>query len=290
VNQRRIGSGVDVIEVGAIGLGGASWSLADVVDVAGAEATIAAALDAGVTYIDTAAAYTTADEGAHNEKLIAGTLRRLGRTDVLVGTKGGHYRTGNTWPIDGRPESIRRDCEASLAALGVDALPLYFLHWPDPEVDFATSMGTLEELRQEGKIVRTGASNVTAEQLAVAMKITPLAAIQNNFSPFNLADRDLIAECEQLGITYVVYSPLGGPNRPRPLAEQLPGATARAAELGVSIQRLVLAWELSLSSAVLPVAGSTRPASIIDSAAASDLTLDDETLAVLERDLGNIAL
>jgi aryl-alcohol dehydrogenase-like predicted oxidoreductase len=284
--QRQIGDA----SVGGIGLGGATWSLAKEVDVAGAESTIEAALDAGVTYIDTAAAYTTADEGAHNEKLIAKALRRLGRSDVLVGTKGGHYRDGGTWPIDGRPESIRRDCEASLAALEVDALPLYFLHWPDPEVDFATSIGTLEELRREGKVVRTGASNVSAEQLAVAMGIGPLAAIQNNFSPFNLVDRELITECERLGIAYTVYSPLGGSNRPAPLAERLPTAAARATALGVSIQRVVLAWELSLSSTILPVAGSTRPASILDSAAAADLQLDDETLAAINDDLKESAL
>jgi aryl-alcohol dehydrogenase-like predicted oxidoreductase len=279
--QRTIGD----VSVGAIGLGGASWSLAAELDEARSEATIEAALDAGVTYFDTAAAYTTADEGAHNERLIARALQRLGRDDVLVGTKGGHYRDGNTWPIDGRPESIRRDCEASLVALGLDALPLYFLHWPDPQVDFVDSIGALEELRLEGKVVRTGASNVSAEQLALALGVSPLSAIQNNFSPFNLADRDLIDECARLDIAYVVYSPLGGSNRKTPLRVALPATARRADDLGVSIEQLVLAWELSLSDRVIPVSGSTRPASIRDSAAAADLTLDDQTIAAIDDDL-----
>lgn len=273
------------VNVSAIGLGGASLSLADNRDATGAEATIAAALEAGITYLDTAAAYTTADESAHNERLIARVVRKLGRNDILIGTKGGHYRVGDNFPIDGRPESIRRDCEASLKALELEALPLYFLHLPDPHVPFEDSVGALEDLRVEGKVQRTGVSNVDADQFETALAITPLSAIQNNFSPFNLADLDLIAQCEKVGVTYAVYSPLGSGNRPAPLREFLPSTATRAAALGVTIEQIVLAWELRLSLAVLPIVGSTRAVTIRNSAAAADLALDAATLNAIESDL-----
>jgi aryl-alcohol dehydrogenase-like predicted oxidoreductase len=283
MQQRQIGDA----SVGAIGLGGASLSFADGRDDERSVETILAAIDAGMTYLDTAAVYTTADELGHNERLIARAVARAGRDDLLVGTKGGHYRIGADWPIDGRPESIRRDCEGSLAALGVDVLDLYYLHWPDPEVPFADSVGTLEELRREGKVRRTGVSNVNAQQLAVALGASAISAVQNTFSPFQTRDRDLIAECARHGVAYTSYSPLGGGRQTHRRAD-LPLAAARADELGVSLERVILAWELALSPNLIVISGSTRLATVRDSAAAADLALDPETVAAVESDVASL--
>lgn len=293
------------VAVGPVGLGGASWSFAPDRDRDRAFDTVATAYEAGVRYFDTAAAYTTATEpGAepsrHNEQLLAEALRRVGDpSDVLVGTKGGHLRGSGDFPIDARPTSLRRDCEGSLTALGTDALDLYFLHWPDPAVPIVESVGALEELRVEGLIKRIGVSNVSLEQLELARSVAEITAVQNSFSPFQTRDRghpdDLIAVTERLGIAYLVYSPLGGIDR-RARADRLPRTAAAAARLaaslaegaepgGISVERIILAWELGIAANVIPVTGATRPATVLDSVAAAELALDGATLAAIEADV-----
>jgi aryl-alcohol dehydrogenase-like predicted oxidoreductase len=268
--------------VGAIGLGAASWTFDEGVDERRVFDVVDAAIRAGISYIDTAAAYTTADESAHNERLLRRALR--GR-DVVIGTKGGHYRAGDEFPIDGSRATIRRQVDESLSALGLDALDLYFLHWPDPAIPIEESVGYIDELRAEGKIRRIGVSNVSLEQLERARSVARIAAVQNTFSPFDTSDRSLIAACARDSIAYLVYSPLGGPNAPETLQQRLPLSTARAEQLGVTAQRLVLAWELGLSPTVIPIAGATRVSTVRDSAAASDLRLDDETIAIIESEV-----
>jgi aryl-alcohol dehydrogenase-like predicted oxidoreductase len=130
VQQRRIGDHA----VSAIGLGAMPLSTKDPrPSPADAEAVVHAALDAGVTLIDTADAYAYDEaEFGHNEELVANALRSYGRADVLVATKGGHTRRGRDWELDGSPAYLRRACEASLRRLHVDAIGLYQLHRPDP--------------------------------------------------------------------------------------------------------------------------------------------------------------
>lgn len=277
MEQRRLGDR----EVGAIGLGGASWSIAETRDDKQSEALIRFALENGVTYIDSAAAYTTADEASHNERLVSRAVRASG-LDALIATKGGHRRAGDHWYIDGLPSAIRADCDESLAALGVDAIDLYYLHKPDPHVPFADSVSAIEQLRVEGKVRMTGVSNVSGEQFREALSLTPLAAVQNNFSPFNTSDRALIDECQRHSVAYVVYSPLGGSNRPRTLDAAMPRAATAAASLGVSLERLIIAWELSLAASVIPVVGASRPATLLDSIRATEVDLDDRTREALE--------
>jgi aryl-alcohol dehydrogenase-like predicted oxidoreductase len=250
-----------------------------------AEATILAAIDAGVTMLDTAAAYSTADEPTHNEELIRRVLASRPTADVLVATKGGHTRHGAEWQIDGSADALRSDCERSLRALGVERLDLYYLHKPDPMVPLEESVGALESLRQEGKIALVGLSNVSLDQLHLAVTISPIGAVQNQFSPLNREDLACIDECERRGIAYTVYSPLGGPGFAGGLAARLPRSAARAAALGISLQRHLLGWELSLAAAIIPIVGSRRPASIIDSAKAGDDDFDEESRAALARDL-----
>src|SRR3954453_16998980 len=143
---RRIGD----VEVSAIGLGGMPMSIEGRPDEARSIATIHAALDAGITLFDTADAYHVgADEVGHNESLIAQALASYGvdTSEVLVATKGGHLRPGDgSWTLDGSPDHLRKACEESLKALGVEAIGLYQFHRPDPKVPYAESIGAIKEL------------------------------------------------------------------------------------------------------------------------------------------------
>ncbi len=151
MDTRRIGD----VEVSAIGLGGMPMSIEGRPDEARSLATIHAALDEGVTLIDTADAYHLhADEVGHNETLIAKALASHDRgADVLVATKGGHLRPGDgSWTLNGSPAYLKEACEASLRLLGVEAIGLYQFHRPDPKVPYADSVGAVKELLDEGKI------------------------------------------------------------------------------------------------------------------------------------------
>ncbi|MEO5852862.1 MAG: aldo/keto reductase [Nocardioides sp.] len=282
--QRRIGDRT----VSAIGLGGMPMSVRDHNDEALGITTIRTALDAGVTLIDTADAYSQGqDDFGHNEVLIAKALREhgAGPGDVLVATKGGHTRRGGAWELDGRPEYLREACLASLQRLGVDQIGLYQHHRPDPSVPYDETMGGLKALLDEGLIAQAGISNADPEQIRQARQILGdgLTAVQNQFSPAFRSSEPEIHVCAELGLAFLAWSPLGGMGKAADLGGSW-DAFARVAEKhGVSPQQVCLAWELSLSDAVVPIPGASRPESVLDSVAAADLTLDDEDLATLHR-------
>jgi aryl-alcohol dehydrogenase-like predicted oxidoreductase len=271
-----------------IGLGTMPLSVPGRPDEQQAIRTIHAALGAGVNLLDTADAYS---DGEHDvgagERLIARALRDVPAADrPLVATKGGHTRPGDRWELDGRPEYLRAACEASLRALEVDAIDLYQLHRPDPATPFAESVGALRDLRDEGKIRLVGLSNVTVAQLAEAEAIVEIGAIQNELSlsytyPIGKGE---VAACEERGIAFLAWSPLGGASA---AGEVGAGAVGRlASEHGVSPQRVALAWLLSLSPAVVPIPGSRRPETILDSVAAAELELRAEELEAIGREVG----
>lgn len=244
---------------------------------------IHAALDAGVTLLDTADAYSLDEaEFGHNERLIAQALRGRGE-EVLVATKGGHVRRGADWELDGSPEHLRAACEESLRRLETDCIGLYQLHRPDPEVPFAESVGALRELRDEGKVRLVGLSNVHVAQLEEALSIVEVASVQNELSPrypHPLANGEVEA-CAARGIAFLPWSPLGG----IAAAHEAPGRVApirEAAERhGVSPQRVTLAWLLSLAEVVVPIPGASRPESILDSVGAATLSLSEDELAAI---------
>lgn len=282
MQSRRIGA----VQVSAIGLGGMPMSIERRPDEARSVATIHAALDAGVTFIDTADAYHLhAGEVGHNESLIAKALasHALG-SEVLVATKGGHLRPGDgSWTQDGRPEYLKRACEASLKRLGVEAIGLYQFHRPDPAVPYEESVGAVAELLDEGKIRMAGVSNADPDQIRQADEILGgrLVSVQNQFSPaFRSSDAEL-ALCDELGIAFLPWSPLGGITRAPELGSAYAPFAKVAAAHGVSPQRVCLAWMLSLSPVVVPIPGSSRPETITDSVAAADLTLTPGELAEL---------
>jgi len=281
VQQRSIGD----VPVGAIGLGGMPLSVQGRPDEARALRTVHAALDAGVTLIDTADAYCQGHtEVGHNERLIARALRAYGgdTSAVLVATKGGHTRPpDDSWGLDGSPAYLRKACDASLQALGVEQIGLYQYHRPDPSVPYAESLGALEELRQEGKVRMVGISNASCEQIELARQTTQLAAVQNEFSPAFRSSAAELDLCAQHGIAFLPWSPLGGMSAAGGLGEQHPAFAEVAAERGVSPQQVCLAWELAQAPVVVPIPGASRPESVTASALAADLVLSPEELARL---------
>ncbi|MFC5819489.1 aldo/keto reductase [Nonomuraea harbinensis] len=271
--------------VSAIGLGAMPMSVAGhMPDEDQSVRTLLAALDAGLTLIDTADAYTPShDDPGHNERLVARALSLWSGDagDVLVATKGGHVRTpGGGWDVDGRPEYLKRACDRSLKALGVESIGLYQHHRPDPKVPYEDTIGALKDLHDAGKIELAGISNANPEQIRLAHAILGdrLVSVQNQYSPRFRSSEPEIDVCAELGLAFLPWSPLGGIGR----TGELRDAFAEIGEArGVSPQRVCLAWELARSPVVIPIPGASRPESIRDSAAAATLELTAEELARL---------
>jgi aryl-alcohol dehydrogenase-like predicted oxidoreductase len=278
----------DHVRFGRVGLGAMPLSERGRPDRWQAKETIHAALDAGVRLIDTADAYCLdrTDVG-HNEILVAEALASWDgpRADVVVASKGGHIRDdeGN-WDVDGRPSHLRSAALASRDRLGVDRIRLYQFHRPDPSVPFEQSVEAVAELQRDGIIEHVGLSNVSVEQLESACAIVRVASVQNELSPYVCGSMDVVAWCHRNDVPFLAWAPLGGAARAGGM-ENDPAVVAFAevaVELGVSTQRVVLAWLLSLSPAVTVIPGARRVASIVDSVAAADLQLDGETSARLD--------
>ena len=282
MQTRRIGDH----DVSAIGLGAMPLTMDERPTEEDAIATVHAALDAGVTLIDTADAYTWAERGpGANEEVVAKALASYGgSTDhVLVATKGGHTRDGADWGLDGRPEYLRRACEASLRRLGVEAIGLYQHHRPDPDVPYEETMGGLKDLYDAGLIQRAGISNADPDQIRLAQKVLgdALVSVQNQFSPRFRSSEPEIGVCEDLGLAFLPWSPLGGIAKAKDLGSSYAVFNEVADDRGVSPQQICLAWELALSPCVVPIPGASRPASIQSSAAAVDITLSDDEMSRL---------
>jgi aryl-alcohol dehydrogenase-like predicted oxidoreductase len=272
-------------QVSAIGLGAMPMSVAGhMPDEDQSIRTLLAALDAGVTLIDTADAYTPSHtDPGHNERLVARALSLWSGDSgsVLVATKGGHVRTpGGGWDVDGRPEHLKQACDRSLKALGVESIGLYQHHRPDPKVPYEETMGALKELHDAGKIQMAGISNADPDQIRLAHSVLGdrLVSVQNQYSPRFRSSEPEIDVCEELGLAFLPWSPLGGIGRTGELRDAF---AEIAAARGVSPQRVCLAWELARSPVVIPIPGASRPESILDSAAAADLELTEEELARL---------
>ena len=284
MQTRTLGTGATgTVEVSAIGLGEMPLSLADRPDRRQAIRTVHAALDAGVTFIDTADAYCAdASDFGHGEQLLAEALGSRIR-DVLVATKGGHTRDATgAWHLDGSPDYLRRACDASLQRLGVDAIGLYQHHRPDPEVPYEETIGALKELYDAGKIRMAGISNADPDQIRTARGILggALVSVQNQFAPDFRSSEPELRLCAELGLAFLPWSPLGGIGRAGRIAQQADFAAVAEAH-GVSPQQVCLAWMLAKSPAVIPIPGSSRPETIADSARAADLRLTDAELTKL---------
>jgi aryl-alcohol dehydrogenase-like predicted oxidoreductase len=283
IPRRSLGPGAP--RVTAVGYGGMHLSIQDRPPEDLSIRVIHAALDAGVTLIDTADVYCLdeADIG-HNERLIAVALRswRGKRDEVTVATKGGLTRPGGRWESDGRPEHLRSACERSLQALGIDCIDLYQLHAPDPRVPLAESVGALQALQCEGKIRWVGLSNVSVPQIWEASSIVPVTTVQNRLNPFfrEALAQGVVEYCETRGMGFLAYSPIGGGRLNRKLPNH-PVLQPMAARLGVTPHALVLAWVLAQSPAVVAIPSARTVDHALDSVAAAAIVLSASDLAAI---------
>lgn len=259
-----------------------------------AVATVHAALDSGMTLLDTADIY--APDGAHfghNEVLVGEAVRSWAgssqdRDRIVVATKGGITRApgadGDVWGRAGTPEALSAAARASAARLGVETIDLYYLHRLDPQVPLDEQVEGLAAVRADGIARRIGLSNVTLAQLDRALALVGgpeqggIVAVQNEFSPRYRADADVLTRCAERGIAFLPWSPLGGAAEAGDLGSRYAAFAEVAAGRGVAAQQVALAWLLSLSRTVIPIPGSTRPATARSSAAAADLALTPEEL------------
>ncbi|MFD3374631.1 MULTISPECIES: aldo/keto reductase [unclassified Streptomyces] len=276
------------VQVGAIGLGGMPMSIEGRPDEQRSVATVHAALEAGVTLIDTADAYhRDADEVGHNESLIARAVAEYGgdTSDVLIATKGGHLRPGDgSWTLNGSPEYLKKACDASLERLGVEAIGLYQFHRPDPRVPYEESVGAIRDLLDAGKIRFAGISNAGPDRIRLANEILGgrLVSVQNQFSPAFRSSEPELELCAELGIAFLPWSPLGGISNAGALGSRYAAFADVARTHGVSPQQVCLAWMLAKAPVVIPIPGSSRPETIRDSVAATELKLSAEEQSRLD--------
>jgi aryl-alcohol dehydrogenase-like predicted oxidoreductase len=275
------------VRVSAIGLGEMPLSIEGRPDEAQALRTIHASLDAGVTLIDTADAYSLGgDDVGHGERLVAKALATYSgdTTEVLVATKGGHLRPGDgSWTLNGNPAYLKSAAEASLKALGVDAIGLYQFHRPDPSVDYADSVGAIRDLLDEGKIKLAGISNASVAQITLAQEILGgrLVSVQNQFSLSFRSSEGELDYTRDNQIAFLPWSPLGGIGNAAEVEKKHPAFAEIARERGISAQQVTLAWMLAKGDNVIPIPGSSRPETAQASAAAADIELSADELARL---------
>jgi aryl-alcohol dehydrogenase-like predicted oxidoreductase len=233
------------------------------------------AVELGVNLIDTADAYGP----EVSERLIAEALHPY-PDDLVIATKGGLTRTGpGQWPPDGRPEHLREACEGSLRRLKLERIELYQLHRVDPKVPFEVSLGTLIELRDEGKIAHIGLSNVSVAQLEQGLAMTEIVTVQNRYNLSDRASEDVLDACTERGIGFIPWFPLatGSLAQPGgPLDEVARSHDATPAQIA-------LAWLLSRSPIMLPIPGTSKVAHLEENIAAAQVRLDEDEVRALEQ-------
>lgn len=287
MNTRSIGP----FTVSAIGLGAMPMSMnGDGVLPPRDEAiaTVHAALDAGVTFIDTADIYAPSwAEMGHNERIVRDALASWegDTTGILVGTKGGITRRSaeKDFGRDGSLAYLRSAVERSRENLDVDVIDLYQYHRPDRWMVYGEIMANLKTLQEEGLIRAIGISNASVEEIDIARQVLGegnLASVQNEFSPRHPGSYGELRYCDEHDIAFLPWSPLGGTGGGgRNVGERFTTFREIGEDHAVSPQQVVLAWELSLSPRVVPIPGARRAASITDSAQAAELALSADELA-----------
>ena len=238
------------------------------------------AVELGVRVIDTAWYYGTPDRAVANE-ILAEALRPYPEDLVFVTKLGGRRTDDAGWAAALRPAQLREGCERDLRVLGVESVPVAHLRWIDDGsadvVPFAEALGTMLEMRDEGKIDAIGLSNVDLDQLRTAERITDVATVSNLYSPLQRDDDPVVDHCAAAGIPYLPFFPLAVGS----VAD--PGAVADVATgLGVTPAQVALAWLLHRSAGMLPIPGTGDPAHLEENVGAGSLRLPDEALARLD--------
>ncbi|WP_167002603.1 aldo/keto reductase [Mumia sp. ZJ430] len=239
-------------------------------------AVLRRAVALGVTLIDTAHLYGW---GA-NEELVAEALRPY-PDDVLVATKVGVVRdpVSGDWGYDARPESLRSQVDEALRRLGTERLGLLQLHRLDPQTPLVDQVGTLGDLRREGKIARIGLSEVTADELDAARQVVEIASVQNHYNVFDRAYEPVLAACEGAGIAFLPWRPVAGAMADTPASAVV---VEIATELGASPAQVALAWLLAHSPVIVPIPGTKQISHLEGNVRAGDLVLTNAHVSRLD--------
>ena len=306
--QRQMGTDGPLVSAVGLGCMSISWGYyLDPQEESVSERTLQRAVELGVTHFDTASLYGR----GHNETLVGRALRSR-PPEVLIASKCGLENRGfprRTTVRDGRPETIRRQCEGSLSRLGLDVLDLYYLHRVDPDVPVEESFGTLSDLVGEGKIRRLGISECTVDELARAHATHPVSALQSEFSLWTREPlQDVIPWCADNGIAFVAFGVLGRgfltgalsagqsfpkgdfratnprfePEAMRANTAILDGLRAVAVRVGATPAQVAVAWVLAQGEHMLPIPGTKRAHYIEEDLGGGGVTLDAAALAALD--------
>ncbi len=234
------------------------------------------AREIGVDFVDTADSYGP----CVSERLISETYGP-DYEDVVVATKGGLWRTlDGSWPPCGDPEYLQDALMGSLDRLGVDSIDLYQLHRPDPDTPFEDSVEQVAEFKDEGYVDHVGVSNVSVEQLETARDIVEIATVQNEFNVGDRSDEDVLEACEDAGIGFIPWSPIGSGDDD--LGEKADAVSEIADDHDASDSQIALAWLLQRSPVILPIPGTSSVDHLEENVAASGIELTDDEMARLE--------
>lgn len=304
----KTGERVSALGFGCMGLVGWYGERND----AEAQATLLAALDAGINHLDTAASYQVGE----NEKFVGAALRGR-RQEVFLATKYGIEWRNGTLVIDNKPESIVASCEASLARLGTDHIDLFYLHRIDRTVPVEESVGTLAKLVAAGKIRHAGLSECSAETLRRACKVHPIAALQIEYSLWQREpEQSLLPTCRELGVAVVAYSPLGRGflagnfrslndlpqndarrTQPRFMDANVAhnqkvadAVRALASRKGHTPAQIALAWLFAQGEDIFPIPGTKRRERLAENVASLDVKLSPAELAELNAQVSQLGV
>lgn len=281
MRSRRIGP----FTVSAIGLGAMPFSMGKdpLPPEDQAIRTVHAALDAGVTLIDTADVYAPSwDTYGHNEKIVAKALASYeGDTDdIVVATKTGIVRhSDDSRSRDASLEHLRGAVDKARTNLDRDVIDIFQYHRPDRELTYRQAMENYRTLLEDGTVRAIGISNANIEEIEIAIEVLGqggLASVQNEFSPLFRYSEAELEYCGEHGVTFLPWSPLGGIARSKDVGSRFSVINDIAEAHDATPYQVVLAWELGLGDHVLPIPGASRPESITDSAKAAGLTLTAE--------------
>jgi aryl-alcohol dehydrogenase-like predicted oxidoreductase len=233
------------------------------------------AVELDVNLIDTADSYGP----EVSENLIAEALHPYPE-DLVIATKGGLRRTGpGEWPRDLRPERIKECCEASLKRLKVDQIYLYQLHAVDPNVPYEETVGAAKELQDEGKVRHVGVCNVGRTELEVARGIVDVVSVQNRYSVVDRSSEKVLKVCEDEGLGFLPWFPLGAGDLGEDAASTLDGV---ASAHNASRFQIALAWLLAHSPVMLPIPGTSQVAHLDENVAAAEIQLTEDQKKALD--------
>jgi aryl-alcohol dehydrogenase-like predicted oxidoreductase len=243
------------------------------------------AVELGITLLDTADAYGPQIA----EQLIAEALHPY-PANLVIATKGGLTRQGpaKAKPC-GRPDYLQQQLELSLRNLRVDRIDLYQLHRIDPTVPLADTLGALRDAQQQGKVRHIGLSEVTSEQIEEAQKIVPIVSVQNKYNILNRDSEPALKFCEQHGIAFLPWYPMGG-SAAQSVVKNTTGADTHtnhpiadfARDHQCSVTQLAIAWLLHRSPVILPIPGTSSIAHLEENIASASLNISDEDWDTLD--------